>query len=413
VDVAPVLKDNSRGVTGGTSRITAGKLLVVTQIAISLLLLIGAGLFVRTLRNLQRVQLGYATGNLIVVPVDVLTAGYKDLAGIDVLNRLLDEFRGIPGVRSATYSQNGLFSGNESGTRLEIEGYKETGKHAGARFDQIGPDYFSALGAPVLRGREITRQDTAGSTPVCLINEAMAKEFFTGRNPLGVHIRDIFPGSKTPPCEIVGVVPNLRDHNLRDEVKSRFYIPGSQGLGEFMPAAYFEIRTFAEPSGVIAAMRQRVRAVAPSIDALEPQTLTELVGQRVTQERIIAQLSSFFGVLALMLAAVGLYGVLAYAVERRTSEIGIRMAIGAKPGTVVWLVLQETLVLLVVGAVVGAGAAMGLARVVAHSMYGVSTADPLTIGIAAGVLAVVAMAAASIPAFRAARIDPIIALRVE
>ena len=160
-------------------------------------------------------------------------------------------------------------------------------------------------------------------------------------------------------------------------------------------------------------MRRKVRSLAPSVAALEPRTLTELVGQRVTQERIIAQLSSFFGVLALLLAAIGLYGVLAYAVERRTSEIGIRMAIGAKPGTVVWLILRETLILLAIGAALGAAAAMALARIVAHSMYGVSTADPLTISLAAATLTVVAMAAASIPALRAARIDPIVALRVE
>jgi ABC-type antimicrobial peptide transport system permease subunit len=160
-------------------------------------------------------------------------------------------------------------------------------------------------------------------------------------------------------------------------------------------------------------MRRKVRSLAPSVAALEPRTLTELVSQRVTQERIIAQLSSFFGVLALLLAAVGLYGVLAYAVERRTSEIGIRMAIGAEPGLVVWLILRETLILLAVGAAAGAAAALALARVVAHSMYGVSTADPLTIAVSAATLAVVALAAASIPALRAARIDPIAALRVE
>src|ERR1017187_2554225 len=400
VDVGPVLKDNSRGLTGGASRITAGKLLVVAQIAISLLLLIGAGLFVRTLRNLQRVQLGYSSGNLIVVPIDALSAGYKERAGIDLFTRLLDEFRSIPGVRSVTYSQNGLFSGSESGTQLDVEGYKPAKGDAAARFDQVGPDYFSAIGVPVLRGREITRQDTASSTPVCVVNEAMAKEFFAGRNPLGSHLRDLFPGSKAPPFEIVGVVPNVRDHNLRGDIRSRFYVPAAQGLDELPPFANFEIRTFAEPAGVVAAMRRKVRALAPSVAALEPRALTELVGQRVTQERIIAQLSSFFGVLALLLAAIGLYGVLAYAVERRTSEIGIRMAVGAKPGSVVWLILRETLILLAIGAAIGAGAAMALARIVAASMYGVSTADPLTIAVAAATLTVVALAAASIPALR-------------
>jgi len=413
VDAGPILKDNSRGVTGG-SRVSLGKVLVVAQIAISLVLLIGAGLFVRTLRNLREVNLGYQPDKLLVVGVDALEAGYKDNAGADLFLRILGEIRTIPGVRSATFSQNGLFSGSESGTNLYVEGYTppKNGR-TGARFDQVGPDYFSSLGIPVVRGREIGRQDTANSTPVCVINEAMAKDFFAGREPLGKHIRDLFPGSKAPPFEIVGVVKNVRDHNLRGDIRGRFYVPAAQGVDQIPPGVNFEIRTFADPGSVTAALRQKVRAIDSSLAPLEPRLLGELVDERVLQERIIAQLSSFFGALALLLAAVGLYGVLAYAVERRTNEIGIRMAIGAERGAVVWLILRETLVLLAAGMAIGGGASLGLARLVASSMYGVTTRDPLTMVLAAATLAVVALAAACFPALRAAKVDPMVALRVE
>jgi predicted permease len=413
LDAGPILKDNSRGVTGA-SRVTLGKVLVVAQIAISLLLLIGAGLFVRTLRNLRNVNLGYQPDKLVLFDIDALEAGYKGHAGIDLFNRVLAEIRTIPGVRTATFSQNGLFSGSESGTRVDVEGYKPAKDGpTGARFDQVGPDYFSSLGIPVLRGREIGRQDTANSTPVCVVNEAFVKDFFKGAEPLGKHIRDLFPGSKAPPFEIVGVVKDVRDHNLRGDIARRFYAPATQGVDEVPPFVNFEVRTFADPGSVIPAMRQRVRAIDSSLPPLEPRLLGELVDERVLQERIVAQLSTFFGALALLLAAVGLYGVLAYAVERRTNEIGLRMAIGAERGAVVWLVLRETLVLLATGLVIGGGASLLLARLVASSMYGVTTRDPLTMLAAAAALSIVAIAAATFPALRAAKIDPMVALRVE
>jgi predicted permease len=414
VNVGPILKDSARGVSSSGSRVSLGKTLVVAQIAVSLLLLIGAGLFLRTLGNLHRVDLGYPREKLLLVDIDALSAGYKDRAASDMFLRLLDEIRSIPGVRSVTFSQNGLFTGGESGTRLAVEGYTPPpGARTATRFDQVGPGYFSALGIPILRGREIDRRDTASSTPVCVINQAMAKDFFDRREPLGQHLRDLFPGSTAPPCEIVGVVADARDHTLRGSIPRRFYAAATQGVGEIPPAVNFEIRTFAEPGSVAAALRQRLRAFDASLAMPDPQTLDSLIDQLLNQERVVAQLSAFFGGTALLLAAVGLYGVLAYAVERRTHEIGIRMAIGARRRTVVWLILRETLALLAMGVVLGTGAAMGLARLVASRMYGVATSDPDTIVVAVATLAVVAVAAACFPAMRAARVDPMVALRTE
>jgi predicted permease len=412
VEVASTLKENSRGVMGG-GRVSLGKVLVAAQIAISLLLLIGAGLFLRTLRNLERVQLGYAREKLILIDIDSTTAGYHDATAAALYLRLLDEIRAIPGVHSATFSQNGLFGGSESGTELYVEGYTPPKPGGiGARFDSVGPDYFTALGVPLLRGRDIGRQDVAGATTVCVINQAMAREFFNGRDPIGKHIKDMYPGSKAQ-FEIVGVAQDVRDHNLRGDVRSRFYVPSAQGLPGVPQFVNYEIRTFADPGSVISAVREKIRSMDRSIPIGTPATLNELVDRRLLQERLIAQLSTFFGALALLLASVGLYGVLSYAVARRTNEIGIRVAIGAGQATVMWMVLRETLVLLGVGALAGIGSAAALSRLVASRMFGVSAGDPVTMFAAAAVLAVVAMSAAAFPALRAARVDPMVALRVE
>ncbi len=412
-DVASTLKENSRGVLGG-GKMSLGKILVVAQIAISLLLLIGAGLFLRTLQNLKEVQLGYERGKLIVMRVDSLSAGYKNAAAMDLYMRLLDAIRTIPGVRSATFSQNGLFSGSESGTELYVEGYTPAKRgDNGAAFDHVGPDYFLSLGIPLLRGREIGRQDTGASTPVCVINETMAREFFANRDPLGKHIKDLFPGSNSQ-YEIVGVARDVRDHSLRDKVQRRFYVPVSHAINNETPSfVNYEVRSAGEPGSVIAALRKKVRELDPSLPIRNLDTLDDLVDRRVVQERMIAELSAFFGALALLLASIGLYGVLSYAVARRTNEIGIRMAIGAEQSTVIRMILQETLVLVVTGSVIGLGAAMGLGELVASRMYGVRTADPATLVAATATLTIVAMAAACFPALRAARVDPVVALRVE
>jgi predicted permease len=367
-DVAAVLKDNARGLTGGGGRLNLGKLLVTAQIALSVILLVGAGLFLQTLWNLHKVDLGYARGNLIVVNIESLSAGYKGSAALDLYNRLVHDFRSIPGVKSATYSENGLFSGTESGTLLDIQGYtpKKRGDTAAA-FDQVGPNYFSTVGIPLLQGREIGSQDTSASTHVCVINEAFAKRFFQGRNPIGQRIRDLFPGS-TAVLEIVGVAANARDHNVRGEIPPRFYSGAAHPLPEVSARANFEIRTLADPGTVISAVRSRVRAMDPSLTINSAETVDTLVGRRLTQDRIVAQLSAFFGALALLLAAVGIYGVLSYAVERRTNEIGIRMAIGAGRDAVVLMILRETAALIATGGVAGVAASVALGRLVASRM---------------------------------------------
>jgi predicted permease len=386
---------------------------VIAQIAVSLVLLIGAGLFIRTLNNLKSVQLGYAREKLVLLYVDAATAGYRDASAADLYLRVLDEIRSIPGVKAATFSHNGLFSGSESGTRLYVEGYTPAkAGDTGARFDQVGPEYFSSLGIPLLRGREIGRRDSAASTSVCVINAAMAKDFFAKVDPIGKHIKDLFPGS-TAQFEIVGVAQDVRDHSLRGNIPRRFYVPVTHPLPRTPDGLNFEVRTMAEPGSVTSAIRAKLHDIDKSIPVVNVRTLNELVDRRLVQERIISQLSTFFAVLALVLASIGLYGVLSYGVARRTNEIGIRIAIGAAQRTVIWMILRETLVLVVIGAAIGIGGAIALARLVASRMFGVSTADPLSIAAAGLTLVAVAMFAACFPAMRASRVDPMQALRVE
>ena len=412
-DVAPALKENARGVTGG-SRVTLGKVLVVGQIAISLLLLIGAGLFVRTMRNLVSVDIGYARENLMVLGIDSLSAGYKDERALTLYNRLLDDIRATPGVRNATYSDNGIFSGSSCGTQLYIEGYTP-GKDArtGTRCEAIGPDYFSTLGVPILRGRELTLADMTATSKVCVINQAMAKDFFEGRDPIGKHIKDLYPGSKSE-YEIVGVARDFRTDSLRGKVVRHFYAPAANAIGGGVPPFVgFEVRTVAAPASMAAAIRHKIQEVDRAIDIGKPRTVEELIDRRVLQPRIIAELSSLFGGLALILAAIGLYGVLSYAVARRTNEIGIRMAVGAGRSRVVWMILRETFAMLAAGTLVGGTAAVALARLVESQMFGVKGSDPRTIAGAAALLAAIAAFASVFPAMRAAKVDPMIALRVE
>ena len=412
-DVAPALKENARGVTGG-SRVTLGKLLVVAQIAVSLLLLIGAGLFVRTLRNLETVDIGYPRENLMVLGIDSLSAGYKNERALALYGRLLDGIRAIPGVRAATYSDNGIFSGSSCGTQLYVEGYTP-GKDArtGTRCEAIGPAYFATLGVPMLRGRELTEADMTPTSKVCVINQTMARDFFAGRDPIGKHIKDLYPGSKSE-YEIVGVARDFRTDSLRGDVVRHFYAPASNAIGGGVPSEVgFEIRTVAAPGSVASAIRRQIQETDRSIELGKPRTVDDLIDRRVLQQRIIAQLSSFFGALALLLAAIGLYGVLSHAVARRTNEIGIRMAVGAGRSRVAWMVLRETFAMLAVGAVVGAAAAVALSRLVRSQMFGVQGSDPLTIAAAIALLAAIAVFASVFPALRAARVDPMVALRVE
>ncbi|HEY1342952.1 MAG TPA: ABC transporter permease [Bryobacteraceae bacterium] len=398
------LKEQGRGATASAAWRRAGKFVVVGQVALSVPLLVGAGLLLRTLENLQRVDLGYAKDRLLLMRVDVQMGGYQEQQRLPLFQRLLDRIRAVPGVRAASYSKSGLFLGSRTTGRVNIEGYTAEGRDGVKMvWDHAGPEYFSTLGIPLLVGREITERDQPTSNKVCVINEALARRYFAGRSPLGMHI-DRY--------EIVGVARDSRSRNLRDEVEPRFYVPAAQptDVPRFIT---FVVRTAAEPSGVLGAVRQAILAEDRNLPITAASTLTELVDRQMVQDRLLARLSTAFGVVGLFLAAIGLYGVVSYGVARRTNEIGIRKALGAADGAVMAMILRETALLLAVGLVSGVAVYAAGIRLLTSRLYGLTPTDPVALGASITVLTGVAFLAAWFPAYRASRVDPLVALRYE
>jgi predicted permease len=413
VSLNTTLKDTAAGVSAGGSRFSLGKALVVAQVAISALLLVGATLFVLTLSNLQAADLGYSRESLLIVRVDPVSAGYNGPARAAVYRRLLDSLERIPTVRAVALSENGLFSGTESGDRITVEGYhSHKDEDNSARFDQVGPEYFAAVGIPILLGRGISHQDTETSPRVCVVNEAFATFYFGKASPIGKHVRDEFPDTRET-FEIVGVSRNAKDHRVRGEVPRRFYIPIFHGLGEVPPSAYYTVRTAGDPEALIPVVRRKVQAIDDSLAIVSSTTVAKLVDRSIARERMVARVSSVFGALALALAAIGLYGVLSYSIARRTREIGIRMALGAGTWRVQRGVVRETTILIAIGLGIGLVAALGCGRLVRSALFGLQPFDPQSLALAVVAVLGVGLLAGYLPARRASRVDPLVALRWE
>ncbi|MPY87486.1 MAG: FtsX-like permease family protein [Luteitalea sp.] len=410
-NAATGLKEQGRGLTGSTVWLRVSKFVVIGQLALSLPLLVGAGLLLRTLSNLQRAHLGYPKERVLLVRVDAQTAGYEESRRPALFGQLLDRIQAVPGVRATTYSKNGLFSGSDSGDQVIVEGYARQGNNdRGSAYDHVGPNYFSTLGIPVLLGREITEDDQPSSQKVCVINEAFAKLFFEGRNPLGMHVTQVY-GNQRNTYQIVGVARDSRAHRIRGEIEHRFYVPVTQPVT--MPnEVSLAIRTAAAPSNVIAGVRRALLRIDSTLP-ITARPLTELVDEQMVQERLLARLSIAFGVVGLLLAAIGLYGVLSYGVARRTNEIGIRKALGAQHGALIAMILRETGALLAVGLVAGIALSAATIRLITSRLYGLEPTDPVTFVAAIAVLSGVALVATWLPAHRASRVDPLVALRHE
>src|ERR1700722_3476494 len=318
LDLSPMLKSGASGATveGHSRRFPVGKILVVTQVSISLVLLVAAGLFVHSLERLSEVNLGYKTERLLLFRVRPIPAGYKDAAIPRVLQELLDKFKAIPGVSAATLSSNGLFAHSESADPISVEGYiPKPGELPHSRMDQVGPDYFSVVGMPILSGRGITAQDSGNGPRVAVINQAFAKQFFPNTNPIGKRVTDTYPGNPAS-AEIVGVVADAKYNSLREETPTRLYNPI---FNPFWPehSAYFEIRTSADPATVSSALRAVVHDTNSAIPEIEIHTMSGLVDDSLQTDHFVAQLSTAFGLLAIILASVGLYGIMAFTVARR------------------------------------------------------------------------------------------------
>jgi predicted permease len=422
-DAVTGLRDQGRGTVGSAAWLRVGRLVVVGQLALSLPLLVGAGLLAQTLVNLQHVDLGYPHDDLVTVRVDAQSAGYDVARRSTAFESLVTRIRALPSVRVASYSNNGLFGGGDNGDRITVEGYTpKADEHGlpgtaaaagvtGSAYDAVGPGYFSTLGVPILLGREITDADRAEGRQVCVINQTFAKDYFEGRNPIGMHVTQQYAEEKHT-YEIVGVVADSRQRRLRGPVEHRFYTPVTQPSAE-VNAVSFIVRPRGTAAAAIADVRRLVQQFEPGMPIVLARLVDEGIERRIGQDRLLARLSIAFGVVAALLVAIGLYGVLSYGVTRRTNEIGIRKALGARPATLIAMILRETGWLLAGGLIAGAAVAAGSLRLLQSRLYGLSAADPSTIAGAVIVLAAVAALAAWLPAHRASRIDPLTALRCE
>jgi predicted permease len=426
-DVGKTLKDQAGAVLGG-GHARLRNALVVTQVALSLLLLIGAGLFLRSLKNLSNLGPGFSPERLVGFNIDPSLNGYKGERLKTFYQQLTASLGSIPGVQSVGLAQIRIMENNEWDSSMTVEGYTAAKPEDRAQpfMNQIGPGYFATMGVPIMSGRdfrltdnrEVKREARLGDTEderwsptAVIINEKFAQKYFAGRNPIGMHLGfGSDPGTPTE-MEIIGVVKNIKYTNLRDEIPEQAFIPYMES--HFVSDMTVYLRAIGEPNQLIASIRAKVREMDANLPIYAMRTMDEQISNSLSTERMIASLSTVFGFVATVLAIVGLYGVMSYSVAQRTREIGIRMALGAEQGKVIGMVMREVLTLIAVGVGVGVTAALVLTRVVKSQLYGLEAHDPWTLGLATGLLAMVACAAGYVPALRASRVDPMKALRYE
>jgi predicted permease len=405
-EVNTALKDTS----SMRPRLSLSRPLVVGQVALSLLLLSGAGLFVQTLRNLRTVNLGFAAEQIIQARINPQASGYKREQLPGLYQRLLDGLNSAPGVRSASLSSTGFRTGTSRTCCIAVEGYTHRpDEDREIQTFSVTAGYLDTIGLPLVMGRDFAPREVSNkpneSPKVAIINETMARYYFGEENPLG---RRFGWGDQSVKYdfEIVGVVRDANYGNLRGRTRPLIYFPAQGGT-------LLVVRAGEESSTLLATIRQEIQAVDKSLEIVSIQTVPQLLEQALVQEQMLAKLSSFFSLLALLLACIGLCGLMSYDVARRTREIGIRMALGARGLNVLTMVLRETLWLVVIGLVIGLAGALLSMKLIGGLLFGLSPADPLTLSLATLLLVAVAVLAGSIPARRAARVDPMVALRHE
>ena len=414
VDLNSTLKAGAKGSTssGHGGKLPAGRVLVAAQIALSLSVLIVAGLFVHSFQNLAHVDPGFDHDHILSFELGFLEAsGYKGAAVHRVHTELLARLNRIPGVRGATLAFMGLFEGNDTGHQISIDGSKPTidPEHQ-ARTDQVPANYFAAIGQPILMGRGLQSIDETGSQDTGVINQTLARKFFGNANPLGKRIW--YDHDHPQSFVVVGVAADSKHNSLREPAMPEFWLPFFKGADE--PSfCSFHVRYTGDPAPVAAAIRAAAKDVAPAIPPVEVHSMNQLMGDSLIPERAMSQLSGGFGLLALLLASIGLYGVMAFNVTARTNEIGIRMAIGAQPGDILRIVLRETLVLLAIGTAFGLPSILAAKLWISSQLFGMTALDPVAIGGAVLLLAVVTVVAGYVPARWASRVDPTIALHYD
>ena len=424
-DPQQAIKEGENQATTSRTRMSAGKLLVSVQVATSLVLLFGAGLFIRTLQNLKSVNPGFRTHGVLTMTVEPLDAEYLATSGPPALipskaqrlatlwTQLLNQVRTTPAVKSASLSVLTPLSGRDRGVAVEVPGFQpRSDRDKGIGENHVSDGYFETMGIPVMLGRPFTPDDNGTAPKVAILNETAARFYFGNRSPLGARL----DFGETPISDgiyhVVGVVRDAKHNSLREDTPRFVFLPVSQAR-DYLDRLSLAIRTNSSSLDLAPVIRQRIRALGADVLVTEVATVDQQIDQSLLQERLISTLSGFFGLLALLIAALGLYGIMSYSIVRRTREMGIRQALGARSRTVVWLVLRETLFMVGLGIGLGTPAALLLGRTVGSLIYGLKPSDSATISGSVLILGAVAILAGYLPAKRASKVDPMVALRHE
>jgi predicted permease len=410
VDPYEAIKTGGRviGAAERSGRFPLSKLLVMAQVALSLILLVGGMLFLRTFRNLLTIDTGYDREHVVTARFDARLAAIDEAQLPGVYDRLLTESAKIPGSLSVSLALTGVATGSARVSSILAEGRPSaSGDDDDVREDYVAAAYFQTVGMHLVRGRDVDAHDDAKSRPVAVVNEAMARHFFPNGDPIGRHF------GYDPPLnvEIVGVVADVKVDGLRAATPPMVYYPLSQHLDEYVRNIF--VRVAGSPEQAKRDLARAIAIAAPNLAVRETVTLGELAERTVTSERLVSQLTGVFSLLAVAVACLGLYGTVSYSVTRRINEIGIRLALGASVANIRWLVVRETLVLVVLGSVVGLGMLLPGVKLIASLLYGLSPRDPVTFVTSVATLVAVGLVAGAIPAWRASRVDPTQALRAD
>lgn len=413
VNVAPTLKDSSAQFSPRGGGLPIGKALVVGQVALSLLLLIASGLLLRTLSQLQRVNLGFDQHALLTFEVRPGLNGYKDQRLIAYYQELQRRLQSLAGVRSVAFNQHGPIDSGWSSNSGEIPGYTAPGRQVDVYRHIVGPGYFQTLNIPIVLGRAITDRDTGTSPRVLVVNETLVRKYFHGDNPLGkqiVYSRNHL--GSIGEFEIVGVAKDVKYGKIRNDIPPTAYWPYQQSK-LISAQMIFLVRTESDPAAIANSVRQVCIGLDKDVPVVNMRTEEEVIAGSLFLERTFALLSSAFGALALLLACVGLYGTIAYAVTRRTGEIGVRMALGAERGRILWMILSEVAFVVMAGILIGLPISWATARLLNHQLYGLSPHDPITVAGAVMAILGITLVAGYLPARRASKVNPMVALRYE
>jgi predicted permease len=411
-DLQATLREQGANVFGGKSNVRLRKVLLVSQVALTVVLLVSAGFFVRSLMNLKGQDLGVRTDHVIQLSVSPELNRYTPVQTVAVVDRLRENIAALPGVRSVSASGMALLANNDSYANITPEGFPMSeDTNTDVQQNWVGPNFFSTLGIPLLAGREFDNRDVSAAPKVAIVSEKTAQMYFHAQNPVGRHFAFGSGNSVHPNIEIVGLVKDSKNTDLRQEIRPLVYIPYAQDTHQ--GNATFYVRTNIEPTAMASTLRKTVQSVDANLPVFDLKTLDQELDEIAFSERLLTFFSLCLGLLAALLAAIGLYGVMAYMVSRRTREIGIRMALGASQNNVAWLVLRENVRISAAGLGIGLVAAFGIGKLIESQLFGVKASNPLVFLIAAVLLSAVAFLAGWLPARRAAGVDPMVALRYE